>query len=78
MPHSSSLTGDPTALDIDQDVKFVQCVTKLERLPDDHPMDFIKEMRLEWPTVHPDVSGSWPHENSSSGRLPSARAVILN
>ena len=78
MPDRSCLTGDTAALDGDQEVEFVQGVAELERLPDDHPMDFIEEMRLERPTVYLNVSGSGSQKNPGRGRLPPARTVILN
>ena len=78
MPDRSCLTGDTAALNVDKDVKLIQGFAQLKRLSDNHSMEFTEEMRLEWPPVHPDVSGSRSQKNASRGCFPPTRSVILN
>ena len=78
MPNCSGLTGNTTALDVDQDVELIQGVAELKGLPNDHSMEFTEEMSFEWPPVDHDVSGSGSHKHASRGCFPPARTVILN
>ena len=72
------LSVHSTAVNIDQNVELGQRVGSLKRLLHQHPVEFIKEVRLKRLVVNGDIACSRSQEHAGRRSFSSARSIVLN
>src|SRR5262249_24048668 len=75
VPHRAGLPRGPAAADRHEDVELADGARDLERLRDDHPERFAREVVFERAAVHDDAPGPRPDPDPRDGRLATTRRV---
>jgi len=77
MLYGSCLPVHSTAVDPDDEIKFLEGIRSLKRLLHDHSVNFVEEVLLEWLVVDRYISRTRSKEYASRCCFPAARTVVL-